>query len=126
MAGPNPRVLVTDDEKIITDTLVMILNSSGFNARPAYSGEMAVELARGFQPDILITDVVMLGMTGIEVAIQMKSMLPSCKVVLFSGQAATADLLEIAENEGYQFEILSKPIHPQELLAKLRKILPSI
>jgi hypothetical protein len=47
-------------------------------------------------------------------------MLPACKILLFSGQAATADLLEKARAQGHQFEILAKPVHPQDLLAKLK------
>jgi hypothetical protein len=45
-------------------------------------------------------------------------MLPSCKVLLFSGQAATTNLLEKARTQGYEFEILSKPVHPADLLAR--------
>jgi hypothetical protein len=44
---------------------------------------------------------------------------PGCKILLFSGQAATADLLETARAQGHEFEILAKPVHPQDLLAKL-------
>jgi hypothetical protein len=47
-------------------------------------------------------------------------MLPSCKILLFSGQAATADLLDRARVQGHEFEILAKPVHPQDLLARLR------
>jgi CheY-like chemotaxis protein len=95
------------------------LNRAGFDARAVYSGESAVELAQTFQPDMLISDVVMPGTTGIEVAIQVRSNLPLCKILLFSGQAATTDLLEEARRRNYEFEILSKPVHPADLLAKL-------
>jgi CheY-like chemotaxis protein len=73
-------------------------------------------------PDMLISDVIMLtpGLTGIEVAIETRKKLPTCKVLLFSGQAATADLLERARAEGHEFDILAKPVHPTDLLAKLR------
>jgi hypothetical protein len=47
-------------------------------------------------------------------------MLPKCKILLFSGQAATADLLDRARSQGHEFEILAKPVHPQDLLARLR------
>ena len=47
-------------------------------------------------------------------------MLPNCKILLISGQAATADLLERARAQGHEFEILAKPVHPTDLLAKLR------
>jgi CheY-like chemotaxis protein len=116
-----PKVLVVDDERVIADTLAMILNQSGFEARPVYSGEKAVELAAEFLPDMLISDVIMADLNGIDAAIRMRAMLPKIKILLFSGQAATADLLEKARAQGYEFEILAKPVHPQDLLSRLRQ-----
>ena len=115
-----PRVLVADDEQVIANTRAIILHQSGFDARAVYSGEKAIEAIDEFQPDMLISDVIMTGMTGIEAAIQMREKLPKCKILLFSGQAATADLLERARSQGHEFEILAKPVHPTDLLAKLR------
>ncbi len=115
-----PRVLVADDEQVIANTLAIILNQAGFEARAVYSGEKALEALDTFQPDMLISDVIMTGMTGIEAAIATRSKLPACKILLFSGQAATADLLEKARTQGHEFEILAKPVHPTDLLAKLR------
>ena len=96
-----PKVLVADDEPVIADTLAMILNQSGFDARAVY--------------------VIMADLNGIDAAIRIRALLPGIKILLFSGQAATADLLEKARNEGYEFDILAKPVHPQDLLARLRK-----
>jgi len=115
-----PKVLVADDERVIADTLAMILNQSGFDARAVYSGESALELAPAFQPNMLICDVIMADLNGIDAAIRIRSLLPGIKILLFSGQAATADLLEKARADGYEFEILAKPVHPQDLLNKLR------
>jgi CheY-like chemotaxis protein len=115
-----PKVLVVDDERVIADTLAMILNQSGFDARAVYSGEKAVEMASTFTPDMLITDVIMADLNGIDAAIMIRSILPKIKILLFSGQAATADLLEKARAKGYEFEILAKPVHPQDLLSKLQ------
>ncbi len=115
-----PKVLVADDERVIADTLAMILNQSGFDTRAVYSGEKALELAESFRPDMLISDVIMADLNGIDAAIRIRAMLPAIKVLLFSGQAATADLLEKARAEGYEFEILAKPVHPQDLLSRLR------
>jgi len=114
------KVLVVDDERVIADTLVIILRRSGFDAVAAYSGEQSLEVAGEFRPDMIISDVIMSDMNGIDTAIQIRSLLPDCKVLLFSGQAATADLLERARAQGYEFEILAKPVHPQDLLARLR------
>lgn len=115
-----PKVLVADDEQVIANTLAIILNQAGFEARAVFSGEKAVEVLDSFQPDMLISDVIMTGMTGIEAAIVAREKLPKCKILLFSGQAATADLLEVARAQGHEFEILAKPVHPTDLLAKLR------
>jgi DNA-binding response OmpR family regulator len=115
-----PKVLVADDERVIADTLAIILNQSGFDATAVYTGERAVEIARTLQPDMLISDVIMTDLNGIDAAIRIREMLPACKILLFSGQAATADLLDRARNQGHEFEILAKPVHPQDLLARLR------
>ncbi len=82
---------------------------------------MAVAMAASFQPDVMIADVVMPFMSGIEAAIRVREMLPSCRIVLFSGQAATADLLEMAHARVREFELLVKPVHPSELIARLRR-----
>lgn len=116
------RVLVVDDEQLIANTLALILNRSGFEARAAYSAEDALEKAREISPDVLISDVVMDGMTGVEAAIRIAEMVPHCRVLLFSGQAATAALLENAEAHGHHFELLVKPVHPRLLLQRLSEM----
>ena len=115
-----PRVLVVDDERVIADTLAIILNQHGYDASAVYTGTAAVERARSVKPDLVISDVIMPDMNGIEAAIHIRKFLPTCKILLFSGQAATADLLENARAQGHEFEILAKPVHPQDLLSKLR------
>ena len=111
---------VVGKEQRVVAAILIILNQAGFEARAVFSGEKAVESLDSFQPDMLISDVIMTGMTGIEAAIITRTKLPKCKILLFSGQAATADLLEKARTQGHEFEILAKPVHPTDLLAKLR------
>jgi DNA-binding NtrC family response regulator len=81
-----------------------------------------LDAARLEAPDLLISDVLMPSLSGIELAIQVREHCPDCKVLLFSGQAATASLLETARAEGYDFEVLLKPVHPSDLLAKIRNL----
>src|SRR5579864_8491799 len=114
------KVLVVDDERVIADTLTTILNQAGFEASAAYTGTGAVESAKASRPDLVISDVIMPDMNGIDAAIKIRQLLPACKVLLFSGQAATAGLLERARAQGHEFEILAKPVHPQDLLAKIK------
>ncbi|MGE0406156.1 MAG: response regulator [Candidatus Korobacteraceae bacterium] len=115
------RVLVVDDEPLIANTIVTILERYGFQATAAYNGTEAVELASAFCPDCMITDVMMPGMTGIEAARQVQEACPAARILLFSGQAATADLLAEARSQGLDFELLPKPIHPRVLIDKLRE-----
>lgn len=115
-----PTVLVVDDEHTITDSLVAILNQSGFEATGLYSSIDAAEYARTACPDILLTDVVMPNLDGIQLASSVLNSCPTTRIVLISGQAATADYLDRARAQGYEFEFLAKPIHPVELLNRLR------
>jgi CheY-like chemotaxis protein len=112
----NPSILVADNEHIVAYTLALILNRNDFEAPAVYSGKNALELASTFQPDMLISDVIMPGMNGIDAAVRIRTLLPSIKILLLSGQAATADLLEKARTEGFEFDILVKPVHPKDLL----------
>ena len=116
-----PRILIADDERVIADTLAAILNQGGFEARAVYTTAKALEEAPHFKPDLLITDVMMTGLDGIEAAIRMKALLPDLHVFLLSGQPATAELLDRYNGAGYGFEILAKPVHPRDLLIRLRE-----
>src|SRR3984885_12080405 len=121
------NIFVVDDERVIAETLATILRISGFVATSFTSPLDALNWTQTIVPDLLITDVVMPEMSGIELAIKIKTLCADCKVLLFSGQAATVDMLTAAKAEGYEFEILSKPVHPKDLLNKLAslKINPS-
>ncbi|HZP06115.1 MAG TPA: response regulator [Terracidiphilus sp.] len=112
-----PVVLVVDDESAIADTLTEILSRSGYAAMAAYDGNDALETALLTPPEMLITDVVLPGMSGIELAITIRRIFPDCKILLFSGQASTADLLTSAKSQGHHFTLLTKPVHPRDLLA---------
>jgi CheY-like chemotaxis protein len=114
------RVLIADDERLIADTLGLILKKAGFEAETVYSGQKAVEAARAHCPDVFLADVVMPGMTGIDAAMEIAAINPACRILLLSGQAATADLLRDARLRGHHFEVLLKPIHPSQILARLR------
>jgi len=112
-------VLVVDDERVIADTLATILSRSGYRTKAAYDGSSGLRMARAYRPRLLITDVIMPGMTGIELALTVEMVVPSCKVLLFSGQAATVDLLAKARERGRDYTILSKPIHPADMIKRV-------
>ena len=121
-----PVVLVVDDERAIADTLAVILSRSGFDVLTAYDGESALELVKTVPPELLLSDVMLgPGMNGIELAIALLEETPGCKILLFSGHAATRDLLEDAREVGHNFTVLSKPLHPSDLLARINQSLPA-
>ena len=119
-----PTILVVDDQQMIADTTTMVLNQSGFRAECAYSGQSALEMALNLRPDYLLTDVVMPGITGVDLAIGVRNQLPGTVIVLISGQAGITDLLRQARNGGYEFNLLAKPIHPEKLLEYLKRKAP--
>ncbi len=123
VSGKKPRVLIVDDERVIADTLSIILSKSGFEVMTAYDGSDALALATKAAPDLLISDVVMPEMSGIDLAITLTHMIPACKILLFSGQAATSDLLAKARTDGHDFTTLTKPIHPTDMLQRVRECL---
>ena len=123
--GQRVKIIVVDDEPQIADTLVEILSGEGFEAVTASTGNEAIELAQTFRPDIVISDVVMPGLDGVEASIRIRDLLPECRVILFSGQADTVDLLKKARDRGHEFEIVAKPIKPETLLSIIRGQTPS-
>jgi CheY-like chemotaxis protein len=126
MSAHNPeklKVLVVDDEAVIADTLPMILRKHGYRTDAAYSATDAIDQASKQSVDWLITDVVMEDeMTGIDAAIEILKTLPNCKILLMSGDVATAGLLMEAHDNGYDFEILPKPFNPNDVLDKLKSM----
>lgn len=120
---PKTKVLIADDEIVIADTLALILNRDGFETRAVYTSKNALELAAQFQPDMLISDVLMAEINGVDAAVQMRAMLPEIRVFLLSGQSATAEMLARSQAQNLGFEVLVKPVHPRDLLARLRAAL---
>lgn len=118
-----PTVLVVDDESVIADTLTEILTRSGYAAQAAYDGPEAMEIALLNPPELLITDVSLPGMSGIELAIKLRRIFPDCRVLLFSGHASAGEQLANAHRSGHMFPLLSKPVHPKELLTRVAETL---
>jgi CheY-like chemotaxis protein len=116
------RVLVVDDEKPLADTLAWILQGEGHEAFAVYDGHAALKKSESFNPDCVISDVIMPGMNGIELCSAIEKRHPNCQLLLFSGHAFTGELLAKARAEGHTWELLAKPMDPEELLAKVASL----
>ena len=115
-----PTIYVVDDEKLISETLSIILRDRGFAAQAFTSPEDVVKRCAEELPDVLLSDITMPGMTGVELARTVRAICPSCIVVFFSAEplllAAIADRVEIEQ----PFACLNKPLHPETLLQTIR------
>lgn len=115
-----PRVLVVDDDQVIATTLSLILNRSGFESLHAFSGPEALTLIADSHFDILITDVMMHPMNGVELAKAFCEACPDAHVFLISGTVeAAADVLASLDCH-HAFPLLKKPIYPGDLIELLR------
>ncbi|HEY1575497.1 MAG TPA: response regulator [Terracidiphilus sp.] len=115
------KVLIVDDQRLIADTLAEILANAGFDAVAAYDGWDALDKASRFHPHWVLTDVLMPRMNGVELAIAMRKNYPASSILLFSGQAGISEILEDGNRQGYQFELIAKPIHPLRLIERLQR-----
>jgi CheY-like chemotaxis protein len=121
--GEALHIFVVDDEKVISDTLAVILRLNGFAATSFTNPLEALNDTPSGSPDLLVSDVVMPELSGIDLAIRIKEKYPNCKILLFSGQAATSDLLRSARERGHEFDLLTKPVHPADLLQRIRNLI---
>jgi DNA-binding NtrC family response regulator len=117
------RVFVVDDEPVIAFTLAAILQLHGYIAHAFASPVEALAAARVKSPDLLISDVEMPGLSGIDLAIQMKTQYPACKILLFTGKPSTRDLVDEERDRGHNFHLLLKPVPPREFLFEIGKAL---
>ena len=119
MNPDSKSVFVIDDEELVADTIAMILRTNGYQALALYDSESAIEQLEVIKPQIVISDVSMPRMNGVQLAMFIRERYPDCRVLLLSGQAAMIDLVDEARGHGYVFEALQKPIPPADLLAKI-------
>lgn len=117
------RILVVDDDHRIADSLTEMLCKSGCDAMACYDGQSALRECEFRTPDLVISDVVMPGLNGIELGMQVMQLHPRCKVLLISNGDGSAEHHQQLSLTNGHFEVLPKPIQPLELLVKINSIL---
>ena len=116
-------ILVVDDERGLADTLVAMLELIGYRSTAAYSAEEAMRILCSEEPDLIISDVVMPGTDGVQLAIMARFLWPHVRILLVSGNAATQEIIDAARADGHAFELLAKPVPPKLLLVKVVSVL---
>jgi DNA-binding NtrC family response regulator len=114
-----PSVLIVDDEQSILETLGILLKNEGFEPHTALGGISGVEQLRALKPDIVLSDVRMPGITGIDVLNAARAQSKETQVILMTAQATLQSAMQ-AVNAGAFYYIL-KPFRNDELLAILRR-----
>src|ERR1700739_1755969 len=120
MAERGVKVPCVGGERLLAETTTAILHRAGFDVRTAYDGFGALEMTGSFHPDYLLTDIMMPGMNGVDLAVAVAKMYPATAILLVSGQAGIADILNESKAKGFEFPLLAKPVHPSNLVEKLR------
>jgi DNA-binding NtrC family response regulator len=115
-----PYIFVVDDEEEIAKMFAVVLQMNLFNAVPYFDPQEALDAAKQRPPDYLLTDVMMPGMDGVELAMAVKAVAPECKMLIFSGQEASEKLIKKANARGYDFTLVLKPIHPTKMVELIR------
>lgn len=119
MAEPRaPRVLIVDDEEELVDALVERLNLRGFDARGVTTGQEALDSLERHPCDVVLLDVKMPGLGGLDVIRRIKAARPSLEVVLLTGHTSASSAEEGLEAGAYDY--LMKPVKIDELVRILR------
>lgn len=114
---PARRIVVIDDERIIADTLTLILRRHGYDAKAHYRGESAIASIEAFRPQIVLSDICLPGLDGIETAVKIKELQPRCRIILFTATPERHEIRNRINELGFEF--LQRPLHPSEILRVL-------
>jgi len=123
----NARVLVVDDEPLIADTLGLIFRRRGFECKVAYSGAEALELTQSFAPSLLLLDLHMPGMSGLDVARSLAVSHPECRMLMMTGYySKLTEAREYSNGLQHPLEFATKPVQPEALLKQATSILATV
>ncbi len=118
------RILVVDDERLIADTLVLIMRLHGFEALACYDGRQAIAHAASFRPDLLISDYELPASNGIDIAVAITASHPSCLVVFLSALPAfVVSQKDGTVPDGFAYRWITKPVSPGVLLDQVQRTL---
>ncbi len=113
------RILVVDDEQHVRSSLAIWFREEGYQVSIAESGKEALEIATREPPDILLVDIKMPGMDGLELQRKMRELLPEATVILMTAYAAVDTAVQALKDGAYDYIV--KPFDPDELSRLVRK-----
>ncbi len=117
---PGARILVVDDEQSITDLVAAYLRKEGYDVRTAADGTSGLQAARAFKPDLIVLDVMLPGMDGLEVLNRVRRESQVYVILLTARSEETDKLVGLAVGAD---DYLTKPFSPRELVARVKAAL---
>jgi len=110
-------VLVVHDQRDVAESVLELLNRNGYAAIAASTGEDAIETALLIPPELVISEVTLPDMSGVEVAKTLKAKLPGTKVLLFADEGAAPELLAAVKKSRHGIGLVEKPIVAADVIA---------
>ena len=107
------KILIIDDEEIVRDSCIQILAKKNYEIATAQNGEEGLKSLEGFQPDLVLVDLKMPGLSGYEVLEKIREYDPSIVTIVITGFATVDAAVESMKKGTYDF--LPKPFKPDEL-----------
>jgi CheY-like chemotaxis protein len=118
------KILVVDDEQMVADTLGIIFQKRGFECRVSYTGAEALACTENFCPELLLCDLSMPGMSGLEVVWNVTQKCPKCRVLLLTGYYSNlGSARRWARNHSASSRVMTKPVLPALLLQEADALL---
>ncbi len=117
---PNLRVLIVDDEPSVLEFLGGVLEEAGYEVRGVEDGEKALEQVESFMPHIVLLDVMMPGMNGMDALVRIREIDTRAKVIMISGMMDLATARAALKMGAVEY--ITKPINTESLLAFLEKL----
>lgn len=120
----NWKVLLVDDEEEFVSTLAERLGLRKIQAQTASNGSDALHLIESDPPQVVVLDVMMPGLGGIEVLQRIRELHPEIQVILLTGHGC--NMTEVEGVRQGAFDCLAKPVNIQELIEKIREAMEQI
>ena len=117
---PEAKILLVDDERSILDLVTVYLKPEGYQVYTAMDGPAALKAARSFKPDLIVLDIMLPGMDGVEVLSQLRRE-SAVYVILLTAKAEETDKI-VGLSVGAD-DYLTKPFSPRELVARIKAAL---
>jgi DNA-binding NtrC family response regulator len=121
MIGKINQILIVDDDRLLCTILSKLVKKEGFEAVVAYEGEQALKMVRLNSPDLLLVDMMLPGIDGMEVMRQVKEIVPELPVVFITGHADARGAVNAIKAGAHDY--LSKPFDNHEVIRVVRRAL---